>query len=199
MATNLTNLIDVSLLKKFYNLTEAQVAAAINAALASALKPGGSKASVAELPALSEANVGFVYNMTAGFTTTAEFIEGAGVEYGAGTNVAIVNNGTNEEPVYKYDVYGNFVDLSGYVEKETGKGLSTNDYDDTEKAKVAGAVQSVATGGADGTVSVDGSDVAVKGFADLANDVDDLKTNAVSVSLATEKQIEDIFKTTATE
>ena len=30
------------------------------------------------------------------------------------------------------------VDLSGYVQKETGKGLSANDYTDAEKAKLAG-------------------------------------------------------------
>ena len=30
------------------------------------------------------------------------------------------------------------VDLSGYVQKETGKGLSANDYTDDEKAKLAG-------------------------------------------------------------
>lgn len=30
------------------------------------------------------------------------------------------------------------VDLSGYVTKETGKGLSTNDYTDEDKAKLAG-------------------------------------------------------------
>lgn len=31
--------------------------------------------------------------------------------------------------------------LDSYVEKEAGKGLSTNDYDDTEKEKVSTAVQ----------------------------------------------------------
>lgn len=30
------------------------------------------------------------------------------------------------------------VDLSGYVQKETGKGLSTNDFSDAEKTKLAG-------------------------------------------------------------
>lgn len=30
------------------------------------------------------------------------------------------------------------VDLSGYVQKETGKGLSTNDYTTAEKTKLAG-------------------------------------------------------------
>lgn len=35
---------------------------------------------------------------------------------------------------------GSSVDISGKVDKITGKGLSTNDYDNTEKAKVAAAV-----------------------------------------------------------
>lgn len=37
--------------------------------------------------------------------------------------------------------------LDGKVDKVQGKGLSTNDYDNTEKMKVAGAVQSITRGG----------------------------------------------------
>ena len=118
--------------------TNAEVTAAINAAISTTYKAGGSKDSVAELPALTAANEGFVYNMTAQFTTTADFVEGASKKHPAGTNVAIVNTGTAESPVYKYDVLAGFVDLSGYVEKEAGKGLSTEDYTSEEKTKLAG-------------------------------------------------------------
>lgn len=39
---------------------------------------------------LIPANEGFVYNITGDFTTTADFIEGAGKKHTAGTNVAII-------------------------------------------------------------------------------------------------------------
>ena len=69
----------------------------------------------ANLPAATVARVGFVYNVTDAFTTTSDFIEGAGHDYPAGTDVAIVNNGDSTTPSYKYDVYtGN---LEGYQTK----------------------------------------------------------------------------------
>lgn len=89
--------------------TEEQVAASINAKLSSAYKAGGSVA-FADLPALSEDNLGLVVNVTDKFTTTGSFVEGAGSKHPAGTNVAVVKSG--EE--YKYDVMAGFVDLSGY-------------------------------------------------------------------------------------
>lgn len=49
----------------------------------------------ASLPAVRTADmVGFVYNVTDDFTTTADFIEGAGKKYPAGTNVVIVDAST---------------------------------------------------------------------------------------------------------
>lgn len=66
----------------------------------------------ASLPAPAAARVGYVYNVTDAFTTTSDFIEGAGHSYPAGTDVAIINNGDDQTPSYKYDVYtGN---LEGY-------------------------------------------------------------------------------------
>lgn len=45
----------------------------------------------ANLPTPSANTVGFVYNVTDAFTTTADFVEGAGSAYSANTNVAIVD------------------------------------------------------------------------------------------------------------
>lgn len=112
--------------------TEAEVTAAINAKVSSTYRAGGSTA-FADLPAASAEHLGMVYNVTDAFTTTDSFLEGAGQNHPAGTNVAVVASG--EE--YKYDVLAGFVDLSGYVPKEDGKGLSTNDFTDEEKAKLA--------------------------------------------------------------
>lgn len=62
-------------------------------------KPSGS-IYFADLPALAASRLGNVYDIKDGFTTTSDFTEGAGVKYGAGTNVAIVDIGSG---TYKYD------------------------------------------------------------------------------------------------
>ncbi len=93
--------------------TEEQVSAAINAKVSSTYKAGGSVA-FAELPELTNANLGLVVNVTEKFTTTVEFVEGEGRTHPAGTNVAVVQAGED----YKYDVLAGFVDLSGYVKAE---------------------------------------------------------------------------------
>lgn len=91
--------------------TASDVNAAIDNKLGSTYKPKGSIA-FANLPSLVADNEGNVYNITDAFTTTSDFVEGAGKSYPAGTNVVIVNTtGTT----YKYDVLSGFVDLSGYV------------------------------------------------------------------------------------
>lgn len=61
-------------------------------------------ATLASLPTPGKDYEGFTYNMVEDFTTTADFVEGAGKSYTAGSNVAVVNAGTVNEPVYKYDV-----------------------------------------------------------------------------------------------
>lgn len=96
--------------------TGTQVDTKIDAALTSAYKPGGD-VTFATLPSLTAANLGYVYNVTDAFTTTADFVEGAGKSYGPGTDVAIVDRGTAQSPVYKYNVMPGFVDLSGYVQR----------------------------------------------------------------------------------
>ena len=110
-----------------YGITDAYTKDEINAVY----KPAGSVA-FAALPALAEDVLGNVYNVTDAFTTTANFVEGAGNKYPKGTNVVVVKVGD----AYKYDVLAGFVDLSGYVEKEAGKGLSANDFTDELKAKL---------------------------------------------------------------
>jgi hypothetical protein len=99
--------------------TSSDVASAINAKIASVYKPGGSVA-FASLPALSADNEGYIYNITDDFTTTADFLEGEGKKYKAGADVGIVAVKNGDSTEYKYNVFANFVDLTGYVEKVSG-------------------------------------------------------------------------------
>lgn len=93
--------------------TTAEVTDAIDAKISATYKAKGSVA-FANLPSLAAANEGNVYNVTDSFTTTADFVDGAGNTYPAGTNVVIINAGTEQNPVYKYDVLAGFVDLTDY-------------------------------------------------------------------------------------
>lgn len=93
--------------------TTTNVNALISAAVSGAYKAKGSSA-FASLPAVSAATVGDVYNVTDAFTTTADFIEGAGVSYTAGTNIVCVDS--DGAGTKKWDVLAGFVNLSGYVQ-----------------------------------------------------------------------------------
>lgn len=88
----------------------------IKAQISTVYRPAGSLAPdglVADL--LIAGNIGKVYNITAEFTTDANFVEGTGHKYPAGTNVVVINNGTDETADYKFDVLAGFIDLSEYA------------------------------------------------------------------------------------
>lgn len=116
-----------------YGITDAFTKDEINAKISAVYKPAGSVA-FAALPALAAGVLGNVYNVTDAFTTTANFVEGAGSKYPKGTNVVVVKVGD----AFKYDVLAGFVDLSNYVEKDGSKVLSTNDFTDELKTKLDG-------------------------------------------------------------
>lgn len=93
--------------------TTSNVNSLISAAVAGAYKAKGSVA-FASLPELDSATIGDVYNVTDQFSTTENFMEGAGKTYSAGTNVVCVDAGSGSK---KWDVLAGFVDLSGYLAK----------------------------------------------------------------------------------
>lgn len=95
-------------------------------------KPAGSIA-FASLPALSADVLGNVYNITDAFTTTADFVEGAGNNYPAGTNVAIVDVGTGGSHSYKFDVLSGVVDLSAYRTSSAQDLIDAGKADNTNK------------------------------------------------------------------
>ena len=92
--------------------TTTNVNALISAAVSGAYKAKGSSA-FASLPALSAATVGDVYNVNDAFLTTADFVEGAGQSYGAGTNIVCVDS--DGAGTKKWDVLAGFVNLTEYV------------------------------------------------------------------------------------
>lgn len=94
----------------------------VDANVVGALKPSGS-VTFANLPALGASVLNNIYNVEDAFTTTADFVEGAGVSFPAGTNVAIINVGSDASPVYKYDAYTGTIDTSGFATKTEVNGL----------------------------------------------------------------------------
>lgn len=112
--------------------TKTQTDDKIKAAVASVYKPSGSVA-FADLPELISTNVGNVYNITDAFTTTDNFVEGAGKKYPAGENVAIIEV---SEGVYKYDVLSGMVDLSDYSTTEQMQALLNGKVDKVEGSRL---------------------------------------------------------------
>ena len=94
---------------------------AVKVAVAGVYKVKGSVA-FAEL-SLAGAEEGYVYNVTDAFTTTADFVEGAGAEYPAGSNVVVVKVGEN----LKWDVMAGTYDFSEYLTKDDVRSLTSEE------------------------------------------------------------------------
>lgn len=140
----------------------------IDGKISSVYKPGGSVA-FASLPTADEAHLGLVYNVTDKFTTTADFVEGAGAKHPAGANVVVIKSGED----YKYDVLAGFVDLSEYAKiadvvlKEDGKRLMT-DAESTKLEGIATGATKVEASETSGKIKINGTDTTVVEFATTA-------------------------------
>lgn len=179
--------------------TKTEVDNAIGEVQAGALKPGGTLAAAGIVSSLLVAgNLGKVYNISEDFTTTADFVEGAGKALPAGTNIYIVDTDTTgSSPVYKFDVlagsYGTATQSGNGLMSATDKTKLDNAdvtaYTGSGAIDVTNHVVSVApaTTSAAGTMSaedkakLDGADVTAysgSGAIDVTNHV-------VSVAAAT--------------
>lgn len=58
--------------------------------------------------------VGDVFNIENSFTTDTDFVEGAGNKVTGGTNIVVVNDGTDVAPVLKFDLLANAMSLDAY-------------------------------------------------------------------------------------
>lgn len=96
----------------------------VKSKVTSVYKPQGSVV-FSELPTPSASVEGFVYNVTDAFTTTADFVEGAGASHTAGTNVVCIE----VSGVYRWDVFTGMVDLSGYTPTSENVELSNTEVD----------------------------------------------------------------------
>ena len=88
-------------------------------AVPTAIVPKGTKTFAQLVPAtdLAAGSLGYMWNISDAFITTADFAEGAGHSIPAGANVYVANVGTAAEPSYKYDIFAGMYDLSGYALK----------------------------------------------------------------------------------
>lgn len=89
------------------------------------------------------------------------------------TTIYLVTTGEESQNLYTEYIYVDnkweklgtqTVDLSGYVQKETGKGLSTNDYTTAEKNKLAGiaaGATKVESSSTNGHIKINGTDTTV--------------------------------------
>ena len=82
---------------------------------------------------LTKQLVGNVYYIKNDFTTTADFVEGAGNQYSAGTSIYVINMGDETTPQLHWDVLSASIDLSAYQEKEQYATLPTPSVDIVDK------------------------------------------------------------------
>ena len=189
LAAVLANKADKATTLAGYGITDAYTKEELNAKISAVYKPAGSVA-FADLPALAENVLGNVYNVTNAFTTTDSFIEGAGNKYPKGTNVVVVKSGED----YKFDVLAGFVDLSGKVDKEDGKGLSANDFTNELKAKldaIAEGATKVEASETNGYIKVNGTETKVY------TEPTDVVHGAVATDSEVTEMLNEVFTTTS--
>ncbi len=143
--------------------TADDVSTAVSSQIGRVYKPAGTVA-FAALSVASADVLGNVYNISDAFTIDDRFVDGAGHKVPAGTNIAVVQVGED----YKLDVLAGAVDLTNYVEKETGKGLTTEDYTSAEKTKLSGVAEGatkVEASETDGNIKINGTETPVVSIA----------------------------------
>lgn len=131
----------------------------IAAQVASAYKAAGS-VEFASLPALSATEEGKVYNVTDAFSTTEDFIEGAGKSYPAGTNVVCIDTG---DETFKWDVLAGMVDLSAYDTAEVAAGKVATAKQEAIDAAAADATSKANAALEDAKEYADGLNTAMDG------------------------------------
>lgn len=92
---------------------------ALKSDLVTAYTPAGNVDSASDLPTLSASVLGKVYHVTTSFNTTSDFVEGSGKPIPVGNDITVVDVGTGSSHSYKFNVYGDFIDISGKQDAST--------------------------------------------------------------------------------
>lgn len=93
-------------------------------------KPKGSMVGTGLVQSLlDQSEPGWVYNVTEAFTTSDLFVEGAGKQYPAGTNVVVVTQGSGTSATKKFDVLAGFVEIPNAYEVFSGSVSSSEWYE----------------------------------------------------------------------
>ena len=196
--------------KKTETYTKSEVDTKVSTSISAVYKPKGSKDTIAQVIALTDAKPGDVWDVKAEFTL-------AGKKYPASTNVVCVTaTSASVHTDANWDALGGTVDLTPYakstdvntllstkVDKVSGKVLSTNDYTTAEKSKLAGiaagaqvnAVVSVA--GKTGAVTLAKADVGLSNV-DNTSDVGKPISTATQTALTDKANVADVYKKTET-
>ena len=66
---------------------------------------------------ITDVQPGWVYSIKNSFITDAQFVEGADYKVADGTNIVVVNEGTEDAPVLKWDLLARTLDLDEYQKK----------------------------------------------------------------------------------
>lgn len=155
--------------KKTETYTRSEVDTKVAGAVSTVYKPKGSKATISEIIALTDAKPGDVWNVEAEFMLS-------GKKYPASTNVVCVTatSGSSHTDA-NWDALGGTVDLtpyakttdvntalSGKVDKVTGKGLSDTNFTAAEKTKLQGITSGAQPNVIEG-IQYGGTDLAVTG------------------------------------
>lgn len=127
---------DTAINNKFNNYyTKTEADSKIATAISSTYKPAGSTM-FSFLPSAGADQEGKVYNIIDEFTTTEDFVEGAGNQYPAGTNIVCIDS--DDAGTYKWDVLAGFVDLSEY---ETTSDVTTKLAQKVDKVEGSSLVE----------------------------------------------------------
>lgn len=189
LATKINGKADAANTLSGYGITDAytktEVDNAIDEAQQSTYKPGGSLTADQIVSALLVAgNKGKVYNATEDFTTTADFVEGAGKVMPAGTNIAVVDvDETGENPTYKFDTQAG----SYGVATQSGNGLmSASDKTKLDNADVTAYTGSGAVDVTNHVITVGAASASAAGTMSASD-----YSKLANIEIATEAQVQE--------
>ena len=173
--------------------TKTEVDNAIAESAASVCKPGGSLTETQIVSGLLVAgNLGKVYNVTEDFTTTADFVEGAGKDLPAGTNIQVIDaDTTGSSPSYKFDVYAGAYGVA----TQSGNGLmSSTDKTKLDNADVTADTGTGAVSVSNHQISVDAASPSTSGVGGAAGTMSAAdKEKLDDISIATAQQVNDMI------